>query len=56
MTGRLHLEANAALDLPAIRELLTYGTAAAAITVSRDGADLPTATDIEGSMQPCLTG
>jgi fructokinase len=55
-TGRLHPEAIAALDLSAIRELVAYATVAAAITVSRDGADLPTATDIEGSMQPCLTG
>jgi fructokinase len=55
-TGRLHPEAIAALDLSAIRELLAYATIAAAITVSRDGADLPTATDIEASMQPCLTG
>lgn len=55
-TGRLHPQAIAALDLSAIRELLAYATIAAAITVSRDGADLPTATDIERSMQPCLTG
>jgi fructokinase len=29
--------------------------AAAAVTVSRDGADLPTTADIDGSTQPCLT-
>lgn len=52
-TGRLHPEAIAALDLPAIGELLAYATAAAAITVSRDGADLPTATDIDASTEPC---
>ncbi len=55
-TGRLHPQAIAALDLSAIRELLAYATVAAAITVSRDGADLPTADEIERSMQPCLTG
>lgn len=52
-TGRLHPEAIAALDPPAIRELLAYATAAAAITVSRDGADLPTAADIDASTEPC---
>lgn len=45
-TGRLHADAIAALDLAAIRELLSYATTAAAITVSRDGADLPTAADV----------
>ena len=54
-TGRLHPDAIAALDEAAIRELLTYGMAAAAVTVSRDGADLPTTADIDGSTQPCLT-
>jgi fructokinase len=52
-TDRLHPEAVAALDPSAIRELLAYGTAAAAITVSRDGADLPTAADIDASTEPC---
>ncbi|GLR88884.1 carbohydrate kinase family protein [Bradyrhizobium iriomotense] len=52
-TGRLHTEAIAALELPAIRELLAYATAAAAITVSRDGADLPTTADIDASTEPC---
>lgn len=51
-TGRLHPDAITALDLSAIRELLAYGTAAAAITVSRDGADLPTAADIDASTEP----
>lgn len=46
-TGRLHPEAIAALDLAAIAELLTYATAAAAITVTRRGADLPTAAEVE---------
>jgi fructokinase len=48
--GRLHPDAIAALDLSAIRELLFYATAAAAVTVSRDGADLPTAADIAASL------
>jgi fructokinase len=48
-TGRLHLDAIAALDLSAIRELLFYATSAAAITVSRHGADLPTAADVAAS-------
>ncbi|MDA9410472.1 carbohydrate kinase family protein [Bradyrhizobium sp. CCBAU 45384] len=52
-TGRLRPEAIAELDPPAIRELLAYATAAAAITVSRDGADLPTAADIDASTEPC---
>lgn len=46
-TGRLHPDAIAALDLPAIGELLTYATAAAAITVARHGADLPTAAEVD---------
>ncbi|KRE12718.1 ribokinase [Bosea sp. Root483D1] len=48
-TGRLRPEAIAALDLPAIGELLAYATAAAAITVTRRGADLPTAAEVEAS-------
>ena len=52
-TGRLHPETIAALDLPAIGELLAYATAAAAITVSRDGADLPTAAEIDASAETC---
>lgn len=52
-TGRLHPEAITALDLSAIHELLAYATAAAAITVSRDGADLPTTADIDASTEPC---
>ena len=52
-TDRLHPDDVAALDPSAIRELLAYGTAAAAITVSRDGADLPTAADIDASTEPC---
>lgn len=55
-TGRLHPEAIAALDLPAIGELLTYATAAAAITVARRGADLPTAAEVDALLHPRLTG
>ncbi|MBR3194548.1 carbohydrate kinase [Bosea sp. (in: a-proteobacteria)] len=55
-TGRLHPDAIAALDLPAIGELLTYATAAAAITVARRGADLPTAAEVEALLHPRLTG
>jgi fructokinase len=50
-TGRLHPDAIAALDLAAIRELLFYATTAAAVTVSRNGADLPTATDVAASLR-----
>ena len=51
-TDRLHSDAIAALDLAAIRELLSYATIAAAITVSRDGADLPTAADVAAGLRP----
>lgn len=50
-TGRLHPDAIAALELAAIAELLAYATAAAAITVTRRGADLPTAADVEASLR-----
>jgi fructokinase len=49
-TDRLSADAIAELDLPAIRELLGYAVAAAAVTVSRNGADLPTAADVEASL------
>jgi fructokinase len=49
-TDRLSLDAIAALDLPVIRDLLGYAMAAAAVTVSRTGADLPTAADVEASL------
>jgi fructokinase len=49
-TDRLSLEAIAELDLPAIRDLLGYAVAAAAVTVSRNGADLPTAAHVEASL------
>ncbi|MGY3546329.1 fructokinase [Bradyrhizobium sp. USDA 4472] len=51
-TGRLHPEAIATLELPDIRDLLAYATIAAAVTVSRSGADLPTADDITASLNP----
>lgn len=35
---------------PAIRDLLGYAMAAAAVTVSRSGADLPTVADVEASL------
>jgi fructokinase len=49
-THRLSADAIAELELPAIRELLGYAVAAAAVTVSRKGADLPTAADVEASL------
>jgi fructokinase len=55
-TGRLYPDAVAALDLPAIRDLLVYATTAAAITVSRRGADLPTAADVVASAYSGLPG
>jgi fructokinase len=55
-TGKLHPDAIAALDLSAIRDLLIYATTAAAITVSRNGAHLPTAADVAASLHSCLTG
>jgi fructokinase len=49
-TDRLSPDAIAELDLSAIRDLLGYAMAAAAVTVARDGADLPTAADVEASL------
>jgi fructokinase len=49
-TDRLSLDAIAGLDLPAIRDLLGYAVTAAAVTVSRTGADLPTAADVEARL------
>lgn len=48
-TGRLSPEAIAALDREALADLLAYAAAAAAITVTRRGADLPTAAEVEAS-------
>jgi len=49
-TGRLSLDAIAALDLPDLSDLLGYAVTAAAVTVSRTGADLPTAADVEARL------
>ncbi|MCO5091547.1 carbohydrate kinase [Bosea sp. (in: a-proteobacteria)] len=49
-TGRLSPEAIAALDRDAIADLIAYAAAAAAITVTRRGADLPTAAEVEAAM------
>lgn len=49
-TSRLTGEALAALDAEALGDLLAYGTTAAAITCSRAGADLPTASEVEASL------
>ena len=45
-TGRLTPAATAALDREAIADLLSHGIAAAAITVTRHGADLPRAAEL----------
>jgi fructokinase len=49
-TDRLSRDAIAELDLPAIRNLLGYAMAAAAVTVSRNSADLPTVADVEAGL------
>lgn len=49
-TGRLTPQAVAALDSEAIAELLAYATAAAAITVTRPGADLPRAAEVDAAI------
>ncbi len=49
-TGRLNPEAIAALNREAIAELLTYSVAAASVTVTRRGADLPTAAEVEAAL------
>lgn len=49
-TDRLSPEAIAGLDREALAGLLTYAGAAAAITVTRRGADLPTAAEVEAAM------
>lgn len=55
-TGRLTPQAIAALDLAAIGELTAYATAAAAITVGRRGADLPSAAEVAASLQKQTSG
>ena len=49
-TDGLSPDAIAELDLPAIRDLLGYAMAAAAVTVSHNGADLPTEADVEAGL------
>lgn len=49
-TGHLTPQAVATLDLGAIGELIAYATAAAAITVGRRGADLPSAAEVAASL------
>ncbi|WP_027523586.1 carbohydrate kinase [Bradyrhizobium sp. Ec3.3] len=55
-TGRLHPEAIETLEPSTICDLLAYATTAAAITVSRSGADLPTAADVTASLSPHVRG
>lgn len=50
-TGRLEPDAIATLDREALAGLLVYATAAAAITVTRRGADLPTAAEVEAALR-----
>ena len=50
-TGRLEPGAIATLDREALAGLLVYATAAAAITVTRRGADLPTAAEVEAALR-----
>lgn len=49
-TGRLSLDGIAGLDLAALRELLAYASAAAAITVGRHGADPPNASEVASTL------
>jgi fructokinase len=55
-TGRLQPDAISALGTEAIGDLLAYANAAAAITVTRRGADLPTAAEVEANEYPRLIG
>ena len=55
-TGRLSPAAIAGLDLPALEELLTYAVAAASITVTRRGADLPSAAEVEALLYVAPAG
>lgn len=50
-TGRLRPDAVATLDLEALADLLAYATAAAAVTVTRRGADLPSRTEVDASFR-----
>ena len=48
--GLLRRDALAALDEPALRDALRYATAAAGVTCTRRGADLPTAAEVESAL------
>jgi fructokinase len=50
-TGRLDAEAIAGLDRHGIGDLLAYASAAAAVTITRRGADLPSAADVEAMLR-----
>lgn len=50
-TGRLDAEAIAGLDRHSVGDLLAYATAAAAVTITRRGADLPSAADVEAMLR-----
>ncbi|WP_353184316.1 PfkB family carbohydrate kinase [Bosea sp. (in: a-proteobacteria)] len=50
-SGRLNPAAIAALDRPALAELLAYAAAAAAVTVTRRGADLPWDDDVRAALR-----
>lgn len=49
-TGRLSPEAIAALDREALAELLAYAVAAASVTVTRRGADLPRTAEVQAAL------
>ncbi len=48
--GLLRRDALAALDEAALRDALNYATAAAGVTCTRRGADLPTAAEVESAL------
>ena len=51
-TGRLDADSIGALDREALGDLLAYGNAAAGITCTRKGADLPTAAEVAAVHRP----
>ncbi len=55
-TGRLDAEAIAGLDRHSVGDLLAYATAAAAVTITRRGADLPSAADVEAMLRRIPAG
>lgn len=50
-TGRLNPAAIAALDRPALADLLAYAIAAASVTVTRRGADLPSQAEVQAALR-----